>query len=618
MSANEFHGPIPGSLSNISRIESLDLSKNNFGGSIPSLGSMHDLLWLNLAKNALTSTTDIIGRFFDSLTNCTHLEVFSLTTNQLAGQLPTSTGNLSAHIENFSVDDNLFSGSFPHGVQNYRNLTTLDLQLNSFTGSVPESIGILHKLQRLSLEENSFVGEIPDIFSNLTQLYRLNLSDNQFYGRIPQSTGDCQNLERLDVSGNNLTGNIPKELFNLRHLTFNLTLARNFLNGPLPIEVGKLNMLGFMDFSENELSGTVPVSIGDCSSLQGLNMARNRFEGLITESFSRLGTLESLDLSFNNLSGQISMVLEKLRFLQNLNLSFNNLQARVPVQGVLRNISWESLQGNKRLCSDSKDTQKKLKLPACSKHGSSSLKLKIILPIASSAVLLCVLFCLISIANSRRHESDIRRSSWGASFKGRHWKISYQDILSATNNFDSGNLIGKGGFSSVYKGIIGGENEITTTVTIKVFDLKKRKASKSFALECKTLRNIRHRNLVKIITSCTSIDHNGAEFKALVMDFMSNGSLKEWLHPKGSASMMRLNLLQRLNISIDVAAAMDYLHHDCDPPVAQCDLKPSNVLLDDEMTASVGDFGLARLLFPSENQSSTVELKGSIGYIAPG
>ncbi|XP_058106901.1 probable LRR receptor-like serine/threonine-protein kinase At3g47570 [Magnolia sinica] len=102
------------------------------------------------------------------------------------------------------------------------------------------------------------------------------------------------------------------------------------------------------------------------------------------------------------------------------------------------------------------------------------------------------------------------------------------------------------------------------------------------------------------------------------MDFMSNGSLEEWLHPKESTSMMRLNLLQRLNISIDVAAAMDYLHHDCDPPVAHCDLKPSNVLLDDEMTASVGDFGLARLLFPSENQSSTVELKGSIGYIAPG
>ncbi|XP_058108032.1 probable LRR receptor-like serine/threonine-protein kinase At3g47570 [Magnolia sinica] len=617
MSGNEFNGPIPSSLSNISGIEYLYLSRNDFRGSIPSLGKMTDLLELNLANNDLISTTDLIGRFFDSLTNCTHLEVFSLTTNRLAGQLPTSNGNLSTHLQDFSVDDNLFSGSFPRGVHNYRNLTILDLQQNSFTGSVPKSIGLLRKLQKFSLQENSFAGEIPDIFSNLTQLYRLNLSDNQFYGRIPLSIGDCQHLELLDISGNKLTGNIPKELFNLPDLTFNLSLARNFLNGPLPIEVGQLNMLGFMDISENELSGTIPVSIGDCSSLLGLNIARNRFEGLIPESFGRLGSLESLDLSFNNLSGQIPIGLEKLRFLQNLNLSFNNLQAKVPVEGVFRIIGWESLQGNKGLCGDTKDTQKKLRLPACSKNGSSSLKLKIAVPIASSVALLCVLFSLISIANSKKRKSNIEGSSWRASFKGRRRKISYEDILSATNNFDSRNLIGKGGFSSVYKGIISGENGKSTTVAIKVLDLNKRKASKSFASECETLRNIRHRNLVKIITSCSSIDHSRAEFKALVMDFMSNGSLEEWLHPGESATMMRLNLLQRLNISIDVAAAMDYLHHDCDPPVAHCDLKPGNVLLDDEMIAHVGDFGLARCLFPSEKHSSTIELKGSVGYIAP-
>ncbi|XP_058106902.1 putative receptor-like protein kinase At3g47110 [Magnolia sinica] len=405
-----------------------------------------------------------------------HPDKANIVADALNRQLPTSTGNLSAHLQDFSVDNNLFSGSFPHGVHNYRNLTILDLQQNSFTGSIPNSIGLLRKLQKFSLQENSFAGEIPDIFSNLTQLYRLNLSDNQFYGRIPQSIGDCQHLGLLDISGNKLTGYIPKEFFNLPDLTFNLSLARNFLNGPLPMEVGQLNMLGFMDISENELSGTIPVSIGDCSSLRGLNIARNRFEGLIPESFGRLGSLESLDLSFKNLSGQIPIGLEKLGFLQNLNLSFNNLQAKVPVEGVFRIIGWESLQGNKELCGDIKDTQKKLRLPACSKNGSSSLKLKIAVPIASSVALLCVLFCLISIANSRKRKSNIERSSWHASFKGRRRKIPYQDILSATNNFDSRNLIGEGGFSSVYKGIIGGEYEITTTVAIKVFDLKKKQS----------------------------------------------------------------------------------------------------------------------------------------------
>ncbi|KAL2638620.1 hypothetical protein AAZV13_06G123600 [Glycine max] len=76
-----------------------------------------------------------------------------------------------------------------------------------------------------------------------------------------------------------------------------------------------------------------------------------------------------------------------------------------------------------------------------------------------------------------------------------------------------------------------------------------------------------------------------------------------------------LTPLQRLNVVIDVASALDYLHHDCDPPVVHCDLKPSNVLLDENMVAHVADFGLARLLSQttSEMQSSTLGLKGSIG-----
>ncbi|KAL5993894.1 hypothetical protein ACLOJK_038251 [Asimina triloba] len=105
------------------------------------------------------------------------------------------------------------------------------------------------------------------------------------------------------------------------------------------------------------------------------------------------------------------------------------------------------------------------------------------------------------------------------------------------------------------------------------------------------------------------------------MDHVFNTRRRRRCGGCGSVTLpTRLGLLERLNISIDVAAAMDYLHHDCDPPVVHCDLKPSNVLLDDEMTAHVGDFGLARCLSqpPSQqSQSSTPGLKGSIGYIAP-
>uniref|UniRef100_A0A2N9I0Y6 Protein kinase domain-containing protein n=1 Tax=Fagus sylvatica TaxID=28930 RepID=A0A2N9I0Y6_FAGSY len=105
-----------------------------------------------------------------------------------------------------------------------------------------------------------------------------------------------------------------------------------------------------------------------------------------------------------------------------------------------------------------------------------------------------------------------------------------------------------------------------------------------------------------VITSCSGIDYQGHDFKALVMEFMGNGSLDEWLHltPRINETLEEqrsLSLLQRLNIAIDVANALDYLHHQCHTPIVHCNLKPSNVLLDDEMIEHVGDFGLARFLF---------------------
>ncbi|XP_028094594.1 probable LRR receptor-like serine/threonine-protein kinase At3g47570 [Camellia sinensis] len=181
-----------------------------------------------------------------------------------------------------------------------------------------------------------------------------------------------------------------------------------------------------------------------------------------------------------------------------------------------------------------------------------------------------------------------------------------------------------GSFGSVYKGILDHSEKV---VAVKVLNLQFRGASKSFVAECEALRRIRHRNLVKVFTACSSVDYNGNDFKALVYDFMVNGSLEDWLHANENEDEVHvksrnLNILQRLNIAVDVASALDYLHHHCSEPIVHCDLKPSNVLLNDEMIGHVGDFGLVRFLpegtyNSSATQSSSIGLRGSVGYAAP-
>nr|KAJ0221152.1 hypothetical protein LSAT_V11C200094780 [Lactuca sativa] len=116
-------------------------------------------------------------------------------------------------------------------------------------------------------------------------------------------------------------------------------------------------------------------------------------------------------------------------------------------------------------------------------------------------------------------------------------------------------------------------------------------------------------------SSKPSVDYHGNDFKALVYEFMPNGSLHDWLH--SSASDSRLNLLQRIKILLDVASALDYLHNHCLPTIVHCDLKPSNILLDDDMVAHVGDFGLARFLGANSNKNNTSGIRGTIGYTPP-
>ena len=114
---------------------------------------------------------------------------------------------------------------------------------------------------------------------------------------------------------------------------------------------------------------------------------------------------------------------------------------------------------------------------------------------------------------------------------------------------------------------------------------------------------------MKIITCCSNVD-----FKALILEYIPRGSLEKWLYFNEEFC---LNILQRLNIMIDVASALEYLHYGYFTPIVHCDLKPSNVLIDEDMVAHVTDFGIAKLLCEEETMTQTMTL-ATVGYMAPG
>ncbi|XP_059073604.1 putative leucine-rich repeat receptor-like serine/threonine-protein kinase At2g24130 [Cryptomeria japonica] len=195
-----------------------------------------------------------------------------------------------------------------------------------------------------------------------------------------------------------------------------------------------------------------------------------------------------------------------------------------------------------------------------------------------------------------------------------HRKISLTKLTNATDGFSEANLLGVGNFGKVLKGVLNDG----TMVAIKVLSSQNEQVSRSFVRECNVLRRVRHRNLFRIITT-----YSDPDFKALILPLIANGSLNNFLHPEGPQNseghMLRLDLIQRLNIAIDIAQALEYLHHHCFVQVIHCDIKPSNVLLGEDMTAYLTDFGISRLISGNSINSftSTDTLKGSVGYMAP-
>ncbi|XP_059650241.1 receptor kinase-like protein Xa21 [Cornus florida] len=614
-------------------------------GSIPrEIGFLHSLQILDIGNNFIS------GVIPSTIFNIFSLRAILLNNNSLDGTLPMEMCNNRLKLQVLDLSRNQLSGQLPTSLHKCTQLQALWMSINDFTGSMPMGISNLTKLKELALCRNKMTGKIPPSVVNMSNLEGIDIGDNNIHGSIPQELGQLLNLIFLSTAINNLGGAPPHSIFNISTLE-TLSLSRNHFFGNLPSTIGLwLPNLKYFYLPENRFSGPIPCPISNASKLTDIHLNENFFNGSLPMTLGNLQHLQDLRLPFNNLTNDQSVpeidflssltnckLLKVLviegnplngilpKFWGNLSISLQQFYAdssgirgmipseignlsnlvllelggEIPTGGPFANFTPESFSQNDALCG-----APQFHVKACKSHrksGRIQIVLKLIVPSVVSLVLVGVALLIWWLQFRNKNKQIPIQVDPPISIT--HRRISYHEILYATNHFSEGNLIGKGSIGTVYKGTFSDG----MIAAVKVFDLELQRAFTSFDAECEVIRNIRHRNLVKIISSCSNLD-----FKALVLEYMPKGNLENWLYSHNYF----LNIVERLGIMIDVASALEYLHRGSSTSVVHCDLKPSNILLDEDMVAHVTDFGIAKLLVENKSITHTKTL-GTIGYMAP-
>ncbi|GLT60086.1 hypothetical protein SLA2020_328700 [Shorea laevis] len=620
-------GQVFGDIPSLTELQTLDLSYNKgLTGSLPpSIGNLKKLTNLKLVGCGFTGTIP------DTIGNLQQLAILDLNSNNFKGQIPPSIGNLS-------------------------NLNWLDLADNQLGGAIPVSDGTTPGLDMLvhakyfNLGQNQLSGEIPEqIFSSNMALVHLFFDSNNLIGPIPSTLGLVQSLQVIHFDNNFLSKSVPSNLNNLTSLQ-QLYLSNNKLSGSLPSLTG-MSKLNTLDLSNNTFSASViPTWVSSLSSLTTLGMENTQLQGEVPVNLFSLPNLQTVGLKGNQLNGTLALgegFSNQLSLvdLQNNSISEfngtegNNIQIRLADNPIC-----EGIGATKAYCVVPQSNSTSLSttppnscLPTtCNSDHISSPTCRCAYPytdarnfaksttgiIIGAAIGGSVLLLLSLLAGfyAFHQKKKVERASLESN-PFAHWDVesssgsipqlkgarcfSFEELKKYTNNFSEANDIGSGSYGKVYRGTLpNGE-----LVAIKQAQQGSIQGGLEFKTVIEHLSRVHHKNVVNLLGFCFE---RGEQM--LIYEYVPNGSLCETLSGK---SGIKLDWTRRLKIALGVARGLAYLHELANPPIIHRDIKSTNILLDQRLTAKVADFSLSKPISDSEKGRVTTQVKGTIGYLDP-
>ncbi|XP_072956469.1 LRR receptor-like serine/threonine-protein kinase GHR1 [Typha angustifolia] len=654
LSFNQLSGDLPG-FNYVYDLEILRLANNAFSGSVPNAllkGDSLVLSELDLSANKLSGHINMI--------TSENLRIINLSSNAISGKLPLVTGSCTV----LDLSNNQFRGNLSAITKWGDDLEYIDLSKNQLMGSFPEVTSQFLRLNYLNLSHNALVGTIPEVILQYPKLTVLDLSSNQFGGPILKDLLTSSTLQELYLKSNLLIGGIVLSPSTSRKSNLRvLSIAGNHLNGNFSDDFAFFSGLQVLDISANNFSGLLPPAITKLIYLTSLDVSQNAFTGSLPATLP--DTLVSFNASYNDLSGMVPVNLRKFPDSSfhpgNSRLEFPDGppgSSSAPSEGsghkplgtsikvaiistsivallilIILAIIWHYKRISRTPSSErvSDKNVQRWTLPENSgvrgkETGSASV---VSSPPKGSISELISPEENMAVAVAGFSPSKGSRFSWspGSGDTYRHETLGRLDVRSPDSMAGElhfldetitltpeelsrapAEVLGRSSHGTCYRATL--ENGVF--LTVKWLREGVAKPKKEFAKEAKRFANIRHPNVVGLRGYYWGPTKHE---KLILSDYISPGSLANFLYDRPGRKGPPLTWAQRLKLAVDVARGLNYLHFD--RAIPHGNLKATNILLDGlDLNARVADYCLHRLMTQSGTTEQILDA-GALGYRAP-